>query len=242
MIKPILRVRKSKFHLVNWVSQHLPTDQAYDLSFPFCGSCDILVNREPCALEAVNDPDSGIISILKSLRDEPERFIGKVKNTTYSERVFNREKGKEYEDQHERAVNEFIVRKLSKNGMKETFDENAEDAWNETIQNLPSVTKRLSKVHIFSKSPIDFIFAFDNSKTVCIVEPPAVSEGLTAVSSNEMSIDDHITLSEYLHRYRGKVMVSAPFDLFYKRLYKGWRCVKKEYEARKAEALWMNWK
>jgi site-specific DNA-adenine methylase len=176
------------------------------------------------------------------IMDEPDRFITKIKNTTYSERVFNREKDKKYEDQHERAINEFILRKMSRNGLKETFDESGEDVWNETAQNLSVVAKRLDKVYIFSKPAVDFIFAFDNKDTVVVVEPPAVSEGLTATSANEMSIDDHIFLSEFLLRHRGKVMVSAPFDLFYKRLYKGWRCVKKEYEGRKSAAIWMNWK
>jgi site-specific DNA-adenine methylase len=243
MIRPILKIRKSRFQLVNWVLQHLPTDQNYDLVFPFCGSCDILLNKETASgMEAVNDPDPSVGIILRSLRDEPERFINKIKNTTFSERVFNREKGKVYEDPHDMSINEFIVRKLSKNGLKETFDESAEPSWEEAIQNLPSVSTRLSQVFVFSKNVLDFVFAFDNKDTVCVVEPPPVSEGLAATSTNEMSPDDHIALSEYLHRYRGKVIVSAQFDLFYKRLYKGWRCTKKEYDGRKPEALWMNWK
>jgi DNA adenine methylase len=271
-LRPPFKCHGGKFYLSQWVIDNFPKDfDQYDYIEPFSGAASVLLNkarpkaREPVAKEVLNDLDKGVIAILKCLRDEPEVFIKKLKNTIYSERVFNRElktlTANQFESDFDRAITDFIVRRMSRGGMKTNFAWSERErggqpgdvnAWETILDQLPSISDRLQNVFIFSKPAIQVIKAFSYENALCYCDPPYVPETRTSkeVYEMEMTTDDHIDLANALLNFKGKAILSGYPSTLYKRLYKDWRCVKKKVannssqqktKSIKVEMLWMNY-
>ena len=91
---------------------------------PFCSGAAILLNKNPSETEVICDIDDGIVAMFKGIRDEPKEFISRIKRTKYSERAFKiafNKSQNEFEDYLDKAVNEYILRKMSRGGLKKVF-------------------------------------------------------------------------------------------------------------------------
>lgn len=263
-LRPPFKIHGGKRYLSSWIIENFPKEVPPTYIEPFAGAASVLLNKNISSMEILNDIDPGVVSIFKTLRDEPEEFIKKLRHTTYSERVFQREFKKnqqEYNTQFECAINEFIVRRMSRGGLKKNFSWSDRkrggqpgevNAWETIIKHLPEISERIKNVFIFNEPAIKVIKAFNNDDTLCYVDPPYVPE--TRVSKDayefEMTTDDHIELGKTLKNFKGKVILSGYPSTLYKRLYKEWRCVKKKVANHssqqktkniKLECLWMNY-
>lgn len=271
-LRPPFKIHGGKRYLASWILEQFPTDipngfEHFDYLEPFCGAASVFLNKEKSispAKEVLNDIDPGVVAILRTLRDEPETFIKRLKNTTYSERVFLRElkksEAKEYENEYDHALNEFIVRRMSRGGMKKAFAWSDRErggqpgdvnAWETIIDVLPEIATRIKDTFIFNKNAIKVIKAFNSENMICFCDPPYVPETRSAkeVYEYEMSTDDHIELATVLNDFKGKVILSGYPSTLYKRLYTGWKCIKKNIpnhasqaktKSVKIECLWMN--
>jgi len=242
-LRPPYKIHGGKYYLSSWVIQHFPKNYE-QLSYiePFAGAISVLLNKEKSNFEAVNDLDLGVIQILRSLRDESKFFINKLKKTTYSERVFKRElkkQGSEFDDYMKHAVNEFVVRRMSRGGIKKNFAWSSRprggqpgdlNAWETIISQLPIIAERIEDIFIFNEPAVKVIKAFSDKNTLCYADPTYLAE--TRVSKDvydiEMDTDDHIELAAALKQFKGKVVLSGYPSTLYKRLYKDWKCVKKK--------------
>jgi len=268
-LRPPFKIHGGKFYLASWVLDNFPKNvEQYDYIEPFSGGASVLLNKtrptHEGAKEVINDLDRGVTAIFKCLRDEPDVFIKKLKNTTYSERVFNRElkklKENQFENEFERAVTEFIVRRMSRGGMKAAFSWSERErggqpgdvnAWETIIEQLPAISNRLQNVFIFNKTAVKVIKAFNYENALVYCDPPYVPETRASkdVYEMEMSTDDHIELATALNNFKGKVVLSGYPSTLYKRLYKDWKCIKKKVpnhssqqktKSIKVECLWIN--
>jgi len=267
-LRPAFKIHGGKYYLANWVVENFPEGyENLDYIEPFSGAASVLLNKNPTVkpvVEILNDLHSGVAAIHKTLRDESEAFIKKLRNVTYSERVFTREfnrQNTQFDNEFDFALNEFIVRRMSRGGLKKAFAWSDRErggkpgdvnAWETIIDMLPEIADRLKEVFIFNKPAIQVISSFNSENALCYCDPPYVPE--TRVSTDayelEMTIDDHIALASTLKSFRGKVVLSGYPSTLYKRLYKDWRCIKKKIanhssqqkaKSVKVECLWLNY-
>ena len=176
-------------------------------------------------IEVLNDLDPGTGVIFRALRDDPSMFIGRLKRIKYCESTFERALKPVEGNDLDKGVNEFVLRQMSRGGLKKNFKPpTEEESWINSIEQLDIIANRIKNVYIFSKSPLSIIQAFDDVNALIYVNPPEIAK------NSEMAAEDHAKLSDYLHQFRGKVVISAYQNAFYKRHYcaeDGWRMVKK---------------
>jgi len=263
-LRPPFKIHGGKYYLASWIIDHFPPDyQELGYLEPFVGAGSVFLNKEPSATEAINDLDEGAIQIWRALRNEPQPFIQRLRRTKYTETTFNRAWNRsesEYKDYIDHAANEFILRRMSRGGLRQAFAWSDRErggkpgdvnAWETIIKELPLIAKRLPKINIFQKDAIEVIKAFDDADFLCYADPPYMSD--TRVSPNayeiEMDTESHIKLAQAMNAYRGKAIISGYWHPLYRRLFDGWRCEKKEVanhsgqttkKNRRTECIWLN--
>lgn len=246
-MKPPVKISGGKFYLTSWIIENFPSDYE-NLNYfePMCSNAFVFLNKKPSKEETLNDLDTGLICIFKSLRDEPEEFINKIKNTNITEDNFKiAQKNSEFEfkDYIDQAVNEFILRKLSRGGLKKTFHVGETDSWNKIAEDLSLIAERIKNCIILNNSALDVIKFWDEEDTFCYLDAPQVSNTHEENYEYEMSVEDHIQLIELFKSARGKVMISGQSSPLYNRSFKEWRTKKKNLNDKdgKVEILWMNY-
>lgn len=232
----------NKNHIKDWLIEKFPSDyEDFTYIEPYCGAAIILLHKTPSKNEIINDEDKGIVLILKVLRDQSDQFIKHLKKVKYTKKIFETAYStKEFSDEMSHAINEFVLRRLSKDGLKESFS--TCKSMNLNIKSLIEISDRLRDVYIFNESPIKVLQIFNDCKTVVYANPPPLPES-TEDTSYELILNNHIHLAEILKNFKGKVLLSGQPSRLNNKLYKGWRCDKKEVTLKnstKVELLWMN--
>ncbi len=91
-LRPAFKIHGGKYYLASWVVRKFPEGyENLDYIEPFSGAASVLLNKNPTVkpvVEILNDLHGGVAAIHKTLRDESEAFIKKLRNITYSELVF----------------------------------------------------------------------------------------------------------------------------------------------------------
>lgn len=267
-LRPVIKTHGGKWYLHQWIISHFPKDyQNYNYVEPFCGGANVGLNKLPAIdgrIEVWNDLNPGTIEIYKSLKIEPELFIKKIKKINYSERVFNKAikvSSNMFDDYIDHAVNEFTLRRMSRDGLKESFALSDRkrggksgdiNAWDTIIDQLPLISNRLKNVLLFNKNAIDIIKSFDDQNTLLYCDPPYLKE--TRVSPDaygeyEMTDEQHEELYKTIRKFKGKVIISGYLSELYKDLYSEWKCYKykipnhssqQKKKPIKVECIWTN--
>ena len=261
-IRPAIKCHGGKFYLAKWILSNFPENhQEMTYIESYCGGANILFNKPKSKIEVINDIDIGLIQIYRALRDEPKEFLRRLKICKYCEETFDRAlKKDEPKDYLEYAVNEFILRRMSRGGLKKAFAWSERtrggkpgdiNAWETALEGLPVLGERLQEVFIYNKPAVEVIKSFNNPNTLLYLDPPYLQE--TRVSKNaytfEMTTDDHIELANVLKKFQGKVILSGYASPLYNRLYKGWTVCKRKVtnhasqqktKKTKTEVIWKN--
>lgn len=220
MIKPIFKTKHSDPELILKLFPKNYTE--LDYIEPYSNSYIIYFNKEESSTEFLNSCDLGVIQILRSIRDEPKLFMSRLRKTKFCENTFNKAlKTKKFNDYMDEAVNEFILRNMSRNGVKKTYSGNRDEEtlsgnWNKLIDSLEKVSLRINKTYLSNKSPFELISSFDREDVVLYIEVPNWD------SDDAKLIKQHSSLFELLKKNRGKIILNAPTVKFYKKLYKEW--------------------
>ncbi len=232
MIKPPIKTHGSKWNLREFVISHFPEN--YDqMTYvePFCGGAVILLNKQISVTEVICDSDQGIIAVFKALRDEPKEFITRIKRTVYSERSFKIASNKsltEFEDYIDHAVNEYILRRMSRGGAKKSFAMSEElvdpNAWEVMADKLEEISERVKNATVLCKNFVDIIKAWDEESTLFYLDPPALSSSTEVAEPHEMTVEDHMNLIHLAKNARGKVIISGYSCPLYNRSFKNWKC------------------
>ena len=270
-IRPPVKIHGGKFYLNKWVIEQFPQNYK-ELVYvePFCGGISVLLNKERSEKEVINDTDDGLICLLKSLRDEPKEFIGRLKRVKYCENTFlgavrkakNEDETKDYVD---KAVTEFILRRMSRGGMKKAFAWSERlrggqpgdvNAWETILERLPAIAERLQGVIILCEDFRKVLDVWDEDNSLLYLDPPYLpttrSEGSREIYEYEMSVEDHISMLNMLKSSRGKILLSGYLSTLYTRMLNKeiWRYKRKSMAAhasqaktktRRLEYLWMNY-
>jgi DNA adenine methylase len=261
-IRPVFKCHGGKFYLAKWVIDNFP-DNYQDMTYiePFIGGGNVLLNKEKSKIEVMNDLDASVVGVYQALRDEPKELIRRLNLTKYCQETFEKASKKTvFDDYLEKAKNEFILRRMSRGGLKAAFAWSNRlrggvpgdvNAWNTAIKALPELAERIKEVHIFNKPALEVLKTFDGPETLAYCDPPYLHETRVskAVYASEMTTEDHIQLSHILNAYQGKVLLSGYMSPLYARLYKNWNIEKKKIanhssqkktKEKKVEILWKN--
>lgn len=249
-MKAPFKYHGGKAYLSKWIINQFPENYEEMVYLePFCGGASVLLNKNPSKEEIINDLDENVILLLRILRDQCTKFIRKIKKVKYKEFVFNLAlKKTEFSTELQKAVNEFVLRRMSNGGLKKSFSRNEQgkiNVWENIISGVPNVSKRLHNVIILNKSALPLLRVFNEPNTLIYADPPYLTESRESpnIYKYEMAVDEHMELAEILNNFKGKVLLSGHPSRLYNRLYKNWNCEKRKASNQtkpKMELLWKN--
>lgn len=236
---------------------------------PYCGAASVLLNKPRSRMEVINDVDPGITIILRMVRDEPEEFIQRLSAIPYKREVFERAKIKTDEsipwrwcaDEMTYAVNEFILRRMSRGGLKEAFAWSDRlrggkpgdvNAWETIIQMIPHISERLQGVHITNEPTTELLPLADQEDMLVYCDPPYLPKTRKAKKTYrfEMTEEQHKELAELLNGMTAQVLLSGNPSSLYDEWYEGWSVSKRDIanhssqqkiKESRTEVLWYNY-
>lgn len=263
-LRPAIKCHGGKYYLSPWIISLFPPEYP-SLAYvePFCGAASVLLNKRRSMVEVVNDLDPAVYDLHRALRDEPERLASELRAVAYAEATFHSARGRQgrCEAGMERAVNEFVLRRMSRGGLRSAFawsdrrrggQPGDVNAWQTALANVPAVSSRLLGVDILNRPAVEVIRRYDAPDTLIYCDPPylpatRVSRSAYAV---EMTADDHCELAGVLNECRARVLVSGYPSPLYDRLYRNWTRATKgianhasqmAVKRKKEEVVWMNY-
>lgn len=214
---------------------------------PMCGSCAVLMAKEPVQAETVCDLHGGITCVARTLADPRaaldvyRRLAGVIACEEYwRECVINCTDSSPDPDYPDPIwASDYIVASwLARNGMAGTDSAMTSFAtrfsatggstacrWRSVVDSIPAWHQRLRNVTILNRDCFEVIERIDDANgTVIYVDPPYVAEG--GRYDHAFAGIDHERLSDALKRFRrARVLVSYYADPLISTLYDGWHCL-----------------
>lgn len=213
---------------------------------PFCGSMAVLLAKEPCTMETVNDLHGDLVNLARVLRSESLAvdLYGRLSRTLMSEAIFKAEATEWKRFGHapagdipdiDRAYRFFLCSWMGMNGVAGTqiynqgfcarYTKNGGHAATRFVaatESIPDWHHRLRAVTIMCRDGIDLVAKIEDANGVAIYcDPPYLVKGAKYV--HDFVDDDHARLAKALHRFkRTRVVVSYYDDPRLSLLYPGW--------------------
>lgn len=257
------KLHGGKHYLSNFIVDHLPANYS-ELVYiePFCGAISVLLKKEKSHKEVINDMDYGVYVILNIIRDRPYEFMSRLQSISYNIDTFNEAlNAHDFKRDIDYAVNEFILRRMSRGGLKEAFAWSDRkrggipgdiNAWNNVIKAIPNISNRIKDVEIYNKPAVDIIQEFNHPNTILYCDPPYLHETRQAknVYKHEMTNEDHEELARCLNTFSGKAMLSGYQSGSYSQWYSNWKTdsyriinhsSQQKTKTYKEEWLWLNY-
>lgn len=249
----ILKYPGAKNRLAGWICEYIPDHDVY--VEPYAGSLAVLLNKEHCHIETVNDLDDEIVNFFRVIRDNGSELQNLVSLTPYAR--------SEYESAYEKAENDierarrFCVRcwmgfgcgNLYKNGFKsgqQTRSPNPAEGWAGLPKIIEIVSERLKGVQIECLPALDIIARYDTEDVFMYLDPPYLhSTRKNYLYKYEMSDCDHEELLKAIVNHPGRILLSGYENEMYDDYLSGWIKVQKDTRAERGlartETLWMNY-
>ena len=82
MKKSTLKYAGAKNRIAEWIVSYIPEHKVYVEAF--AGSAAVLLNKERCHIETINDLHGEVVNFFQILRDFPEELIQRIKLTPYA--------------------------------------------------------------------------------------------------------------------------------------------------------------
>lgn len=199
---------------------------------PFCGSCAVLLGKEPATYESVNDLHRDLINLAMVLQDETKArdLYARAARTLFHETLCKEAKPhiagecKQLGDV-DRAywylvfswfhlngiagtpvahTGTFCVRYSSKGG-------NGATRWRSVIESIPDWHERLRCVQILNRSGFDLLEDIEDADgTAIYADPPYLKKGAKYV--HDFTSDDHRRLADLLGRFTQTRVVVSYYD------------------------------
>lgn len=237
-----VKTHGGKSYLANFIIEHFPGNyQELNYLEPFGGGASVLLNKRKSKKEIYNDLHQPTANIFYCLANFPNEVINIINDIEYKIESFENAKLTCFKyGSIESAVNEIVLRRMSRGGLKKHFSWSERirgglpgdvNAWNTFKEILPEICERLKEVDVFSKNGMELIKdSSEDFNSLTYVDPPYLKSTRTVknVYDCEMSDQDHQDLANILNKVKGKVLISGYESDLYLENYKHWRWVKKE--------------
>ena len=234
-MKPIIKINEDQ-SVAEWIVSEFPESYQNMIYVDvMCGDLQILISKERSKLEIINDTNEGLIQIYRAIRDENKDFCKKLSSIRCTESTFQKHleiQSSEFEDYLDKAVNEFILRKLSKSENKQNFS-NKKNDWKKNLQETNELNKRLQETFIMNKDILEVIQKFNHSDSMlyfCL--PTTYKESY------------YTKLCNTLKNFSGKVIISCPDHKIYKSFFSEWKLKRKMFQKlnkKKIQYIWKNY-
>lgn len=222
----------------------------------FCGSAAVLLNKQRCHIETVNDLDDDIINFFTVLRDNPGELSRRISLTPYARAEYANalisstdpiEQARSY---CVRCWQGFGNSQLYNNGFKsgqQTNSPNPAKTWTDLPAIMAEAAERLKGVQIEHLPALEILKRYNTPDVFIYADPPYMPEiRKNHLYQHEMTRGDHIQLLEALLAHPGLIMISGYDNDLYAKLLTGWRTAQKKTRAEggisRTEVLWMNYK
>ena len=247
------------------ILKYIPKHKTY--LEPFFGGGSIFFKKQPCGFETINDINSDVINLFKTIRDKGKEFREYMELTPCSREIFEESKSyKEYEaGSFERAVLYFINLRQSFSAVGEAWGysinntDNRKKAqsvnrWLFCIKSLPEIIERLKHAQIENDDFEKAIKRFDNQDSFIYCDPPYLLKTRKSkkLYTFEMTDKDHERFLDACLNAKGKIMISGYNSDMYDSALKSWD--KKEFNVidnmsnsrlikpgKRVEIIWMNY-
>lgn len=239
-IRPPFKYHGGKYYLCDWIISNFPEHYEHMTYIePYIGGGSVLLNKKKSHQELLNDIDLNIVSIYNSLLNYENDFLLRLRNIPYCEESFNKALKNDFGyDYIGRAVNEYVLLRMSRGGLKKSFafsnrlrggQPGDVNAWKTSLDNLKIVGDRIQDVMIRCCTAISLIDMYDGPNTLLYLDPPYIAESRVSKKaySHEMSNQDHIDLFNVVDKSKGKVLISGYKSSLYDDMYKHWNKVEK---------------
>ena len=250
-----------KRYLSQWIIGHFPENYREMNYVETCGGAgSVLLNKDRSRTEVFNDLHPGIHAIFRQIV-ENDGFTDELRKVEYTQESFKFYLSQVPKTDLETAVREFVLRRMSRGGMKRDFGwSNRErngipgdlNAWNTFLDHLPLIRDRLAGVELKNKDVMELIDECDRNDTLFYVDPPYIhsSRNVLNLYDMEMTDDQHSKLCHRLKGVAGKVVLSGYYNQLYSKILKGWKMQTKDVpnhssqsqvKERRIEVIWRNY-
>ncbi len=261
----LIKFPGGKNKIKDWVISHFP-DNYESMTYVelAVGGGSIILNKKPSVQEIINDINESLINIYFVLKCGSEQFINQLKTVTYNEQTFLNaliDQDQPFEDLIDQAVNEYILYRFSRGGMKKTFawsdrlrggipgDQNA---WQNSIDNLWKIANRLNFVDIQNKDFKFILNQYNKDNTFIYCDPPYIKSTRISkeVYDREFTDNDHKDLLDIVTNHKAKILISGYNSKLYNDKLKNWNKYEKliinhsgqtKIKSTRLEVLWVNY-
>lgn len=214
-----------KSNMKNEILKYFPNSDDFDVYVePFSGTYSIGLSLEtPPPIEIYNDLDKNVYSLYKVLSDPDlfKRFKEKCDLVLYNEDLRNEFKDLLKRDDIpmiDRAFFFFYVNRTSHNGVggfskniyiRRNMSKSISDFLS-SIDRLPEIHNRLSKVIVCNTDGIELIKKYDDNRTLIYADPPYEQSTRTSTRYNvDMNREEHVKFLDVVIKSKSKILISG---------------------------------
>ena len=255
--RPVMRWHGGKSNLANWIISNLPAHRCY--VEPYSGAASVLMQKGRSKVEVYNDLDGEVVNVFRMLRDRGAELRRLVELTPFSRSEFDL-CYEESDDLLEKARRMLVCAAFGRASASATSPWKASfrsysgaartttgaQDWANYPMAMDDFTRRLAGVIIENMEALKLMKEHDSKDTLFYVDPPYVAStrDLAQDYKHEMTMDQHVALSESLMTIKGLVVLSGYRCELYERLYSGWERIDHHAHAdgarQRIESLWLS--
>ncbi len=252
-MKAILKYPGGKWRIADWIISYFPQHKVY--CEPYFGSGGVFFNKQPSAIETINDIDGNIVNLFKVCRERPAELASVLMFTPWAREEYKncyKIEGDELERARRTLVRfhqSFGTSNSSLSSWRNvqiSTGPKCVSQWSELPRIVNDVCKRLKEAQIENINALTLIERYNNPETLLYVDPPYLqSIRKRNLYKYEMTDMQHIELLELLKTSKSKVCLSAYNNQLYNDMLEGWYSVEKQTTAqggvKRTEKLYMNY-
>lgn len=261
-MKAIFRYPGSKWSIANWIIKHFPNGYEKMIYLePFFGSGAVFFNKNPSAVETINDLDSDIVNLFDVLRNKPDELKRVLSLTPYSREEYDRsfepsnepvEKARRYMVRTTQAIGAKLREKCGWGNHKQMKTGGTACKWGGITDTIDLAAYRLrgsttNLVQIEHMDALRLIERYNTPDALIYLDPPYVrsSRKSGALYKHEMNDQQQVRMLEIITKSKAKIVLSG----YRNNLYDKWLCdwntdttISQTTSTKKAEeVIWMNY-
>lgn len=261
-MKAVFRYPGSKWSIAEWIISHFP--EGYEKMVylePFVGSGAVFFNKQPGAVETINDLDGDIVNLFYILRERPEDLKRVLSLTPYSREEYDRsfepcedplERARRYMVKTTQAIGAKLDGKCGWRNHKQMKIGGTACKWGGITETIDAAASRLrgdttNLVQIEHMDAFRLILRYNSPDVLMYLDPPYVRSTRKSVKLYKHEMDDagQAELLELITKSRAKIVISGYQSDLYDNALKGWykdKIMSQTTSAEMAEeTIWMNY-
>ena len=238
-MKALMRYPGSKWGLAGWIISHFPSDYEKMVYLePFAGSGAVFFNKNPGAVETINDLDSDIVNLFRVLRERPEELKRVIALTPYSREEYDRsfepcedplEQARRYMVRTTQAIGAKMDVKSGWRNHKQMKIGGTVCKWGGITDTIDIAATRLrgsttNLVQIEHMDALRLIERYNSPDVLMYLDPPYVRSARKSgrLYKHEMNDEQQRRLLELVTQSRAKIILSGYQSDLYDTSLKGW--------------------